>query len=268
MKSPSFRLAVLLVTAALPLGAGPAWAQRPDTVSVGAHRAMVTREELQAALEELQRGLTSTAYSPALRAAKQAEANVIRDRLEEGDFRPGDEIKVTVLMEPGLSATYTVTSFRTIILPGNTEISVRKVLRSEIQGYLTKELTRVVNDPSVTAEPSIRLSIFGGVGHPGFYNAPANLPLSLFMQRPDMGGGPANNVQLKKSQVIRNGIVVVDGPEFAAAIYAGSTLDQLNIQAGDVVQVAIKPASGLFWRIVGGVTALSGLVYIAILVFR
>jgi hypothetical protein len=268
VKRPSFRLAALIVVLAMPLGPGSAGAQRPDTVAVGARRAMVTREELRAALDEIQRGLSSTVYSSALRSAKQAEANVIRDRLDEGDFRPGDEIKVSVLLEPGLSATYTVTSFRTIILPGNTEISVRKVLRSEIQGYLTKELTRVVNDPSVTAEPSVRISIFGGVGHPGFYNAPASMLLSTFIQDPTKGGGPANNVQWKKSQIIRNGTVVVDGPEFSQALFAGLTLDQLNIQAGDVIQVAIKPASGLFWRIVAAATGLGGIVYLATVLFR
>ncbi len=268
MKSPSFRLALLLVATTFPLCAGLARAQRPDTVAVGARRAMVTRQELQAALDELQRGLTSTAYSPALRGAKQAEANVIRDRLDEGDFRPGDEIKVTVLGEPGLNATYTVTAFRTITLPGNIEISVRKILRSEIQGYLTKELTRVVNDPSVTAEPSIRLSIFGGIHKPGFYSAPATMTLSMFIQKPEMGGGPENNVQLKKSQIIRKGVVVLDGPEFAAAIFAGSTLDQLNVQAGDVVQVAVKPTTGLFWRIVAAASGIAGLVYLGAVLFR
>jgi hypothetical protein len=266
VKSPSFRLAALLVATAFPLCAGSARAQRPDTVAVGAHRAMVTREELQAALDEIQRGLASTAYSASLKAAKQAEADVIRNRLEEGDFRAGDEIKVTVLLEPGLSAVYTVTSSRTIVLPGNTEISVRKVLRSEIQAYLTTELKRVVNDPSVTAESSVRISIFGGVGHPGFYNAPANMLLSSVIQT--IGGGPANNYQPKKSQIIRNGIVVVDGPEFSDALFKGRTLDQLNIQAGDVIQVAIKPASALFWRIVGGLTAVSGVIYLLIVVVR
>src|ERR1019366_9719611 len=149
VKKTWFRLAGLALAAALILSPSAAHSQRPDTVSVGARRAMVTRAELQAALDEIQRGLTSTAYSPALKAAKQAEASAIRDRLTEGDLRSGDELKVDVLAGPGLSAIYTVTASRTIVLPGNTEIALRGVLRSEIQGYLTNELKRYVNDPSV-----------------------------------------------------------------------------------------------------------------------
>src|SRR4051794_21608921 len=70
-------------------------AQATDTVPTGTRRTMVTRAELQAALDEIQRGSTgSTAYSPQLRSAKQKDAQAIRVRLEEGDFRVGDEIKV------------------------------------------------------------------------------------------------------------------------------------------------------------------------------
>jgi hypothetical protein len=92
-------------------------AQGSDTVVVNAQRSMVTRAEIQAALDEIQSGLASTGYSRALREAKAKTAELLRDRLTEGDIRPGDQIKISVLGESSLSTTYDVSPARTILLP-------------------------------------------------------------------------------------------------------------------------------------------------------
>jgi len=42
--------------------------------------------------------------SAAIRSSKQAEADIIRERLSFGDIRAGDDIKVEILAEPGLTA--------------------------------------------------------------------------------------------------------------------------------------------------------------------
>ncbi len=268
MKSPWLTVVSLLIAAAVPLRSADLSAQqRSDTGSTTeARRSMVTRAELQAALEEIQRGLASSGYSQSLRSAKQAEATAIKDRLEMGDLRSGDEIKVDVLAEPGLSATYTVTPVRTIVLPGSHEVDMRGVLRSEVQAFLTTQFKKLVIDPYVTASASVRISIFGGVGKPGFYNVPANKLLSLVLQQE--GGGVANNFKDDKSKIVRNGVVVVDGPEFKEALYKGRTVDQLNIQAGDEIQVAVKPATGLFLRIVGAVSGVASIVWLIVTLTR
>jgi protein involved in polysaccharide export with SLBB domain len=257
VKSSWFGLAIM---ATLIIPTGVVVGQGVDTATAGSQRSMVTRAELQAALDEIQRGLSSTAYSQSLRSAKEAEAAVIKDRLVEGDLRSGDEIKVDILQEPGLTAIYTVTPARTIVLPGNFEIPLRGVLRSEIQAYLTTQLKKYVSEPSVTATASVRVSIFGGVGHPGFYNVPANMLLSAVLQV--TGGGPANNFEPKKSRIIRDNKVIIEGREFNDALYRGLTLDQLNVQAGDVIDVAVKPPSGLFFRILGAASAMAGVIYL------
>jgi protein involved in polysaccharide export with SLBB domain len=257
VKSSWFGLAIM---ATLIIPTGVVVGQGVDTATAGSQRSMVTRAELQAALDEIQRGLSSTAYSQSLRSAKEAEAAVIQDRLVEGDLRSGDEIKVDILQEPGLTAIYTVTPARTIVLPGNFEIPLRGVLRSEIQAYLTTQLKKYVSEPSVTATASVRVSIFGGVGHPGFYNVPANMLLSAVLQV--TGGGPANNFEPKKSRIIRDNKVIIEGREFNDALYRGLTLDQLNVQAGDVIDVAVKPPSGLFFRILGAASAMAGVIYL------
>ena len=251
---------LVLALLAMPRGLS---AQGSDTVVVNAQRSMVTRAEIQAALDEIQKGLASTGYSSALRASKQQTAEVLRARLTEGDIQPGDQIKIAVLGETSLSNTYDVTPARTIVLPGNLEIPLRGVLRSEIQQFLADKIKVYVKDPVVTATPYVRLQIFGAVGKPGFVNAPADLLLSGVITQ--FAGGPDNNAVLKKSEIRRNGRVVITGPEFQDAIYKARTLDQLNVQAGDEIFVATRPATGLILRILGVVSGLGGILY---LVFR
>jgi len=232
---------------------------------INAERSMVSRAEIQAALTEIDRALASSAYSSALRARKRGTADLLRDRLTEGDLRTGDQIQLSVLGVPSLSGTYDVTPTRSIVVAGGLEIPVRGVLRSEIQAYLTTKLTAYVKNPFVTAKPLVRLSIFGSVGKPGFVNAPADLLLSKVIT--DYAGGPDNKAQFSKSQIRRNGRVVVDGAEFQDAIYKARTLDQLNVQAGDEINVATKPASALILRILGAVSGLGGLAYLIFRVF-
>ena len=255
----------LAMMAMLAAGSSRASAQVVDTAAVNAQRSMVTRAEIQLALDDLEKGLASTAYSPALRSAKQETAAMLRDRLVEGDIRPGDQIKITVLGEAGLSNTYDVTPARTILLPGNLEIPVKGVLRSEIQQYLSTQLKVYVHDPTVTAIPYVRLQIFGAVAKPGFVNAPADMLLTRVIT--EFAGGPDNNSVFKKSKIRRNGRVVVDGPEFQDAIYTARTLDQLNVQAGDEIFVAAKPATALIMRILAVTSGLGTLIYLAFRIF-
>lgn len=255
-------LVALLVATIGGSAALPLHGQQPDTSMIAAKRSMVTRSELQAAYDEIQRGLASPGYSSAIRKAKQVEADLIRTRLDEGDIRPADQISVRILGVEGLSGTYVVTPARTLALPSRTEIPMRGILRSEVQDYLTKQFGRYVNDPVLTASTSIRISLFGALGKPGFYQAPASTLLSEEIMKD--GGGPAPNVDWKKSTIQRGERIIVDGPEFVLAVQNGMTLDQLNIQAGDVIHLAEKPSSGFFWRVVGAVSALAGVVYLVV----
>lgn len=252
--------AAAMIVAAL---ASAGVAQQPTVpVVVNADRAMVSRAELTAALQDIDGALAAGGYSSAMRSAKQAQADAIRERLAEGDLRVGDLIRLDVAEVSTFSNTYMVSPTRTITLPGSTEISVAGILRSELEAHLTTQIKKLVRDPSVRVIPTIRLSIFGGVVKPGFVNAPATLLLSDVIQQ--LAGGPANNVRWNKSQILRGEKVVVDGPEFTEAVNTATTIDQLNLQAGDVIQVAEKPAGGTFVRIIGAISALSGLIWLGV----
>jgi protein involved in polysaccharide export with SLBB domain len=152
-------------------------------------------------------------------------------------------------------------------LPSGAAISVAGILRSEAEAYLATQFKRFVNEPAVTATPYIRVSIFGGVTRPGFYYVPANTLLSDAIMSDSFANGPANNVRWKKSAIMRQDQVVVDGNEFSDAIYGGRTLDQLNVQAGDEIRVDVRPPTALFWRIVAASSGLIGLVYLATRIF-
>jgi protein involved in polysaccharide export with SLBB domain len=226
---------------------------------VAAKRSMVSRTELQAAYAEIQRGLSSTGYSAAIRQSKQVEADLIKNRLNEGDIQPADQIKVVVLGVEGLSAVYTITSARTLTLPSGTEIPMRGILRSEVQDYLTEKFSHQVNEPRLTATTYIRVAISGAVKKPGFFQAPAS---ALLTEEIMVGGeGPSNDARWNKSTIKRGDRIIVSGPEFALAIQKGLTLDQLNVQAGDEIVLDAKPSTAAVWRIVAGITALGGLLY-------
>jgi protein involved in polysaccharide export with SLBB domain len=226
---------------------------------------MVSRSELTAALQEIDAFLAAGGYSSVMRAAKQAQADAIRERLAEGDLRVGDLIRLDVAEVSTFSNTYMVSPTRTITLPGSTEISVAGILRSELEAHLTTQLKKLVRDPSVRVIPTIRLSIFGAVGKPGFVNAPATLLLSDVIQQ--LAGGPANNVRWNKSQILRGEKVVVDGPEFTTAVNTATTIDQLNLQAGDVIQVDAKPAGGTMARILAALGGVASIVWIGVQIF-
>ncbi|MGH7583902.1 MAG: polysaccharide biosynthesis/export family protein [Gemmatimonadales bacterium] len=232
------------------------------TALVNPERSMVTRAALQASLDTMERLIGSPAYSSALKAAKRSEADVIRERLVDGDFHTGDIISIQVLGEPGVSALYQVSPDRTITIVGGEEISVKGILRSELQNYITRQLKVFIRDPVVKTTSAIRVSIFGAVAKPGFVQAPATALLSdVLMQS---AGGVQNNMREDKSVIKRGDRVVVDGEQFRQALHSGMTLDQLNVEAGDEISVAAKPARGLFWTIVGGVSALTGIVYLLV----
>ena len=237
----------------------------PATVVVNADRAMVSRAELTAALQEIDGFLASGGYSSAMRAAKQAQADAIRERLAEGDLRVGDLIGLTVAEVSTFSGTYMVSPARTIALPGSTEISVAGILRSELEAHLTTQLKKLVRDPTVRVIPTIRLSIFGAVGKPGFVNAPATLLLSDVIQQ--LAGGPSNNVRWEKSKIMRGEKVVVDGPEFRQAVNTATTIDQLNLQAGDVIEVAAKPTGGTWARVLATLGGLTSVIWLGVQIF-
>ncbi len=232
----SFIAAFALLVAA---SAGGLSAQIPVEFSPGSSE--LTRKDLERLLASYEQAVASPAYSSRVKDAARANMARIRTRLEEGDFRVGDRVALTVEGENAIPDTVVVEPGPQITLPLFGAISLAGVLRSETTEYLTKELGKVIREPVVRATALMRLSIQGGVRTPGFYLVPASMLVSEAIME---AGGPTTAADLEHLQIQRGTAVVVDAPAMQEALIDGRTLDQLSLQAGDQLLVPAKTAGG------------------------
>lgn len=202
-------------------------------------RLMISRDSLQAVLATLDSARSDTSASG--NSAGNALADAIRGRLERGDFRAGDRIRLLVDSEPQLSDTFPVGPNQELVLPVVGVVSLRGVLRSELQGAMTRELGRFLRDPVVRAWPLIRVSVIGEVNKPGFYLVP---PTAVVADVITAGGGPTQDAKMDKAYVERGGRRVIEGQPLQDIIAQGRTLDDAGIRPGDKIVVpAISGAS-------------------------
>jgi len=225
---------VYWLPAALLLALGwPLEGQEP----IDSRRPVASRPQLQQALADAEAIANSPAYSESFREGKLADAANIRERLIEGDFYVGDQIDIRVDGDTaGLGGLQQVRPGRVLALQGLPDIPLRGVLRSELEQYLTEQLGRFLRSPHVTAQPLIRLTILGGVGTPGFHQLNADMLLSDALMA---AGGISNATDLPKSKIMRGEQEILSGEEFARGVTDGVSLDQLNLRAGDVIEVGI-----------------------------
>jgi protein involved in polysaccharide export with SLBB domain len=209
-----------------------------QTGDASGRQPMATRTELEAAAAEAERVADSPGYSDGFRKAKRAELALIRERLTEGDFQVGDAINLVITGDTAYTGgPVQVSPGRVLSLRGLPDIPLRGVLRSELESYLTEQVGKYVRDPELKARPLIRLSVLGGVGKPGFYQLDADMLLSDALTT---AGGIGNATNLKSSKILRDNEKIVDHTEFEKAISEGRSLDQLNLRAGDVIDVGVQ----------------------------
>jgi len=251
------RFACWLAVAVLASAAVPARAEGQDL-----RRAIASRQELQASLVELEQYIASSGYSGRLRDEKRREAAMIRARLDDGDLQVGDQIDLAVSGETTLTAIFPVVAGRILALPGLPEIPLKGVLRSEAKDYLTAQIGKYIREPQVRVRTLIRLSVYGSVRSPGFYQVPADaLATDAFM----LAGGPASDVDPNKALVRRSGQEIWPRDSFRDAMQRGLTLDQLNLRAGDelILDPKRRPGTGFNpYMILGALGALSTTIYL------
>ena len=204
------------------------------------------RVELTRLLAQYDAVALSTAYSEVLRNEGRARADLIRERLRTGDFRAGDQIALFI---EGAGAdqgntdqwdTLTVEAGPLIDVPTVGPIHLQGVLRSELETHLDKELGRFIQLPRVQARALIRVA-FMGVGQPGFYMIPTELPLSEAVM---LAGGPGAGVDPGQIRVERGQDVLWSVEELLTPVAAGRTLNDLGLQAGDRIMLREGSAPG------------------------
>ena len=248
----------LRILSLLTIVGGPLAAQVPSPLTFGdGRRAQATRQELEAALAEIEQVIASRGYSSRIREARLQEAELIRERLAEGDIQVGDQITLTVLDQPQFTGTFLIGPGRVLSLPGIPDISMRGVLRAEAQVHLTEQLRRQLRDPRVQVQTFIRLTISGTVARPGFYQVPADvMPTDAIMAA---AGGFAGNSDPNRTTVRRQGREIWSRESFQDAVIRGMTLDQMNLRTGDEILVKAPPGRALptVLSVVGGAASLT-----------
>lgn len=258
----SARAALLAAVAALGAGGGVAQAAAQALPIDSTHVALqATRATLEQQARLLEQAAQAKDSSSDARDWARGQAKTIRLRLAEGDFQIGDRVAVRVednsgmaapavdrvqqspvrTIEQQLSDTFTVGQGRDLILPNIGTVSLRGVLRSELEQHLTGYIGQYIRDPVVHARPLLRLSILGAVERPGYYYVPTDALLPDAMMA---AGGPRPEAKMSKARIERGGTKVWEGDRFQAALAQGRTVDALNLQAGD--QVVVPTGSNLF----------------------
>jgi polysaccharide export outer membrane protein len=254
------RTRVLLACLAGALLATPLAAQVQPNADPGS--SVRTRADLERLLREYEQALASPAYSESVKRSIRADAEAVRGRLTNGDFRVGDRIVLSVQGEPDIPDTLAVEPGPVVALPLFGEVSLDGVLRSEITAHLTQALSRFIRDPVVRANGLMRLSVQGAVGQPGFYTMPAEMLLGEALM---VAGGPSPQADMEDMRIQRGTSSLLEGDALQEAIRQGLTLDQLNLQAGDQIVVPQETSTGGWLQtlgIVAGVAASIGTVII------
>jgi protein involved in polysaccharide export with SLBB domain len=234
-----FVWSVCLTIGALALVADASRAQAPSAGNAG--RAGATRSELERLAVRAESGASVDSATTPSRDQSRRDAAALRERLREGDFRTGDHVVLAVPADPALSDTFVVRAGGpagpVLRLPNLPEISLRGVLRSELQAHLVAHLGRFLKDTVMRTTVLIPIGVLGELARPGYYRVPVDLPFSDVIMA---AGGPTPNADLTRITVRRGSSELLARPAARAAMVNGLTLDALGLAPGDEVLIGAR----------------------------
>ena len=188
-------------------------------------RVEATRAELEAIAAHPPKGMSS------------ADLQAVQQRLAFGDFNVGSRILIEVQGDTIYSDTFAVRAGSVLTLPSLPPLSLQGVLRSESDSVITQFLSKYLRNPEVRVTPLLRVGVLGGVTQPGYYDVPAQTLLSDVV----MGaGGLAPTGDMKRTKINRGNTEVMDSKAVSVAISNGETLDLMNLQSGDNINVGVS----------------------------
>lgn len=226
------RAALLLMLA---LAAAPVALSGQETPKHQPGRVEATRAELEAIAAHPPKGMS------------HSELQAVQTRLAVGDFNVGSRILIEVPGDTIYSDTFTVRTGRVLALPNLPPLSLEGVLRSESDSVIGEFLARYIRNPQVNVTPMMRIGVLGGVVLPGYYDVPAATLLSDVIMGP--GGGIGALGDMKKSKIFRGNEEVMDSKATNTAIASGATLDLLNLQSGDNINVGVSNPSATLSKV-------------------
>jgi hypothetical protein len=233
----------LIVALALSAGAGvlvPAALYGQAGVA-GAQRA--SRSQLEQEQKELERQLTAAKAKE--KAALQLRMTALRDRLANGDFKPGDRFVLSLRQDSVRFDTLVVRDSLRVAVLNLPEFSVSGVLRAELEDKLSAHVARFLRNAVVRTTLLTRVSVTGAVAKPGFYYAVPDRPINDLLTS---AGGPLAEADLNKISVSRVGRPILNGKDARQIVQEGRTLESLDVQSGDTVHLPLKKKVN--WQVV------------------
>ena len=220
---------------------------------------LTSRAELTAAAERAESLAASNSGSRMKNALLAAS---IRQRLNEGDFQPGDRVILTVVSDARHTDTLIVRSGRVLELPGKISLPLSGVLRSELEERASTEVLKYIKAAQVTAVPLTRIGVLGEVSHPGYFALASDVPLTDAIMA---AGGPTVTADVERTIVRRGAQEYRSSDETRQAVARGLTIDQFGLRAGDELVVGKKRdlIGGPFLGLVGALASLSA-VFVAL----
>lgn len=215
-----------------------------------------TRQELRSRLDRLEKTVASRPGSQDAREARE-RLDVIRRRLEQGDFQPGDVVRLTARPDTALNGTFRVNEARELELPTIPDVDLAGVLYAEADSVVRRHVAEYIRDPAVRVQVTRRIAVLGAVQSPGFYDLAPSTTLSDVLMA---AGGPTGNAELDDIELRRNGKNVLEGRDpslqrMTLADLGPSRDDQLVVpQQGGGFGVTealgvISSVSGVAWAI-------------------
>lgn len=169
-------------------------------------------------------------------------AKVIKNRLANGDFLPGDRIQLVVVGDTSFSKAFSVRPDTTIELPNIDPISLHGVLRSELDDYLDQKLRKYLTDPDVQARSLIRLAVVGEVARPGFYDLPPDAAASEVIV---VAGGLTGAGDPQRTVVKRDNETLYTKYQVRQFYIDGSSLDEMGLRTGDQFNVGRRGSTNV-----------------------
>lgn len=210
------------------------------------------------------RAALTQALADAQRRGARDEAARLRERLTTGDMRPGDRLAVTLTVDSTRQLDLVVRDSQRVEVPPFAPLSLRGVLRSELQPVMLRYFQQYYRNPDVRVQPLIRVGVLGAVQKPGYYAiAPDAFVTDLLTDR--AGGGTAGNADSRRIEVKRGGQKVLDQKGYQRAAREGLTLADAGVRSGDELQVPERKGRSvgqIIQTVFFGVSALTSLLFL------
>jgi protein involved in polysaccharide export with SLBB domain len=165
------------------------------------------------------------------------QASQAQVRLKEGDFRPGDLVRIAVQAESTLTDTFTVNRDRGLELPSPVmgSLPLAGVLRAELEPKVVEFIGRFVQNAKVRAWPLVRISIQGEVARAGVYGIEPDAVISDAVMA---AGGATASADLRKIKIERDGKKLYEGKDVERAVHERLTINDAALQDGDRIIVS------------------------------